>query len=50
MISFQMESWKIAMARTGDHGNCKPYHVIIRSAFNILEVNSSSSSLIWRKS
>ena len=46
LISFRMERLRIVMVRGGDHGNGKPYLVIIRSAFYIPEINSSSSSLM----
>ena len=46
LINFQTERFRSAMAKLEDYGNCRSNIVIICSAFSILEVSSSSSSLI----
>ena len=50
LISFQMDSCRIAMASAGDHGYWSPTLTIILSAFNIRDVNDLFNSLILVKS
>ena len=50
LISFQMDSCRIAMASVGDHGYWSPTLTIIRSAFNIPDVNKLYNSFILVKS
>ena len=50
LISFQIDSCRIAMARAGNHGYWSPTLTIIRSAFNIPDVNILYNSLICVKS
>ena len=35
LMSFQIERWRITMARAGDHGYWRQNFVIMRSAFSI---------------
>ena len=42
LMRFQIERWRIAMAREENHRYWRPYLVSMRSAFTIPEVNSSS--------
>ena len=50
LVIFQIDSCRIVMDRVGDHGYWSPTLTLIRSAFNIPDVNILSNSLICVKS